>query len=179
MTLDTNITWKRLERGSRPRQSGANWGKAGKARKATSCCLCPLRFSSLQLSSQQSACPLPRMNLLLPSRQSKARNAVRLSMFVVAPYLGSYLFLQIPHYGSPALHGGKKKGQFFFSTPLNCHEAILYLQMQIHCWQSTGLEEGWQRGDPGVCNHVGWCLDFGDIFFFRLLWRISPCTKCH
>lgn len=40
--------------------------------------------------------PPHQVNLLLPGRQTTARNVVRLSLFVVAPYLGSYLSRKSP-----------------------------------------------------------------------------------
>lgn len=56
-------------------------------------------------------------NLLLSSRQSEARDAIRLSVFVVASLSGSYL-LQILRHGSPALHGGRKNEAILFLDPI-------------------------------------------------------------
>lgn len=175
-----NLRWqcwtqRALEKGWREGviqgSKGAHWSREGIPRKATSCCLCPLlpppRSPPFRPSSWQFALvllPPHQVNLLLPSKQTMARNAVRLSLFVVAPYLGSYLFSQIPHYGSPALHGVKEK-------------AILFLNPI----KLSGSYSLFTKADPLLTVHrprgrlakrrseslqSGWCLDLGGTVFF-------------
>lgn len=180
MMLNTNCAWARLKRGSSPRlwwetHQTTEAERAHQERPPAAASVPWPLPSSPPFRLANNLLVFPE-NLLLSSRQSEARDAIRLSVFVVTSLLGSYL-LQILRHGSPALHGGRKKTrQFFSSTPLNCHEVSLYLQMQIHCWQSTDLEEGCQGWDPEVCNHIDVWI-WGDIFFFRLLWKISFLCK--
>lgn len=112
--------------------------------------------------------PPHQVNLLLPGRQTTARNAVRLSLFVVAPYLGSYLFSQIPHYGSPALHGVKEKAILFLNPIKLSGSYSLFTKadplLTVH--RPRGRLAKRRSESLQSC----WCLDLGGtVFFFRLL----------
>lgn len=122
MMLDTNCTWARLKLGRPPRHGD---GRASSLLKHSSqtkkghqlLLLSPPHLPALLPSDcLHSNLLIFPVNWLSSSRQSKARNAIRLSMFVVASHSGSYL-LQIPHYGSSTLHRKKKKTGNSFPQP--------------------------------------------------------------
>lgn len=107
-----------------------------------------------QPSSPQTAWPgilfIFTMNVLLSGRQSKPRNGIRLSFVYFSLTLRILSLANSPSWFTIAEHDKKshlkkKKRQLFFPAPLNCHEVIPYLPMQMHCYsphrtQATGAE---------------------------------------